>query len=209
LSIVDPPKASPNRLKTLINYGFRLDDVPMEVEKLLLQKKPPILKRWLQLIMESYPADARRFLKKQKDQFANPVGHTLSKEIGGLYDELLQGIDRERSSLILDRIIRIRAIQDFSPSQALSFIFLLKRVIREEIETEIQEERLSDELWRFESGIDELALMAFDIYMKCREKIYELRANEAKNQVSRLLIRKGLISEVPEWETNTREGNRT
>ncbi len=179
----------------------------MNLNKSLLQKKTIILDRWLDLIVETYPADTRRFLKKQKDRFANPVGTTISREIENLYEELLQGIDPDRVSPILDRIIRIRAIQDFSPSHAVAFIFLLRRVIREELKNEIRENRLFDELLVIESGIDDLALLAFDIYMKCREKIYEIRANESKNHVSMLLQRAGLICEVPEWKTSPKKGS--
>lgn len=180
----------------------------MKLEEILLQKRSAILKRWLQLILETYPADSQRFLNKQKDQFANPVGYTISKEIENLFKELLQGIETERVSPILDRIIRIRAVQDFSPSRAISFIFLLKGVIREQLEEEIREDGLSDELLIFDSIIDDLALVAFDIYMKCREKIYEIRANQAKNQVSKLLERAGLLYEIPKWESNSKEDNR-
>ena len=180
----------------------------MNLEKLLTQKRSAILDGWFKLILETYPADTKRFLKEQKDQFANPVGYTISKEIENLYDDLLQGINKESASTILDRIIRIRAIQDFTPSQAISFIFLLKKAIREELETEIRENHLFEELLLFESRIDELALLGFDIHARCRDKIYELRANEAKNQVSRLLQKAGLICEIPEWEPNPKEGNR-
>ncbi len=181
----------------------------MKLNKFLLQKKSLILNRWLDLIVATYPADSKRFLKKQKDRFANPVGTTIAGEIENLYEELLQGIDPDRVSPILDRIIRIRATQDFSPSRAVSIFFLLKRVIREELKNEIRENRLSDELSAIESGIDDLTLFAFDIYMKCREKIYEIRANESKKQVSRLLQRAGLICEVPEWKTSPKKGNYT
>ena len=37
----------------------------------------------------------------------------------------------------------------------------------------------------FESNIDELASAAFDIYLKCREKISELRVSEAKAEGDR------------------------
>jgi hypothetical protein len=181
----------------------------MNLEKLLKEKKSAIQGKWLDKILETYPADTKRFLRKQKDQFANPVGHTISKEIQSLYTEALctEEIDPVEVSPILDRIIRIRAVQDFAPSQAVAIIFLLKKVIREELGSEIQENSLHDELLAFESRIDDLALLAFDIYMKCREKIYEIRANEASNQVSRLLQRAGLISQVPEWKSNSQKGN--
>ncbi|MBW1887166.1 MAG: RsbRD N-terminal domain-containing protein [Deltaproteobacteria bacterium] len=177
----------------------------MKLEKLLLKNKSNILKRWLDSILESYSSDTIRFLKKQSDQFANPVGQTISTETANLFQELLEGIDPARISPILDRIIRIRAVQDFSPSQAIFFVFQLKGVIQKELNKEIRKERLSDELAEFESRIDDMALIAFDVYMRCREKIYEISANQTKNQVSRLLQRTGLISEVPEWEPNKNE----
>jgi hypothetical protein len=170
----------------------------MKLTKLLAQKKAPIVGRWLDLIFETYPDDAQRFLTKQKDRFANPVGTTISKEIENLYDELIEGLEPDRVSPLLDRIIRIRAIQDFSPSQAVNFVFLLKKAIKKEILGEILENQLSEDLAIMESRIDDLALLAFDIYMSCREKLYDIRANEAKNQVSRLLQQAGMISEIPD-----------
>ena len=178
----------------------------MKLETLLTQNRSTIVNGWLDQILDTYPEDTHKFLKKQKNQFANPVGYTLSEEIDHLYTELLQGVDSERATPILDRIIRIRAIQDFSPSRALGFIFLLKEIIREKLETEIQENRLSDELTLFESRIDDLILIAFEVYMRCREKLYEIRANETKNHVFRLLKKADLISEIPEWEPVSKKG---
>lgn len=179
----------------------------MKLEKLLSEKGPAILERWLKLILESYPADAQRFLKKQKDPFANPVRHTISKELENIYEELLKGVDHKGVSPFLDRIIRIRAVQDFSPSRAIAFVFLLKQVVREVLDKEIRQHHLSTDLLAFESQIDDLALVAFDVYMGCREKIYALSANEARNQVYRLLQKKGLLAEIPEWEPRLKESN--
>lgn len=206
LPIIRPPKASSYWFVVLI-INVLLEWVPMKLHDLLTRKRSQILNRWLDLVLDNYPADTKRFLKKRKDQFANPVGSTISKEIENLYRELLQGLDPERVSPILDRIIRIRAVQDCSPSRATAFIFLLKKVIREELETELQKSEHSDELSMFESSIDELALLAFDIYMTCREKLYEIRANEMKNQVYRLLQRADLIAEVPEWKPDPKKGD--
>lgn len=206
LPIVPPPKAS-SYWSVGLTINVLLEWIPMKLHDLLTQKRSKILNRWLDLVLDNYPTDTKRFLKKRKDQFANPVGYTISKEIENLYKELLQGLDPERVSPILDRIIRIRAVQDCSPSQATAFIFLLKKVIREKLETEVQKSGLSDELSIFESRIDDLALLTFDIYMKCREKIYEIRVNEMKNQVYRLLQRANLIAEIPEWKSDPEKGD--
>ena len=178
----------------------------MKLENLLKEKRAPIVRSWMDRVLETYPPDTKRFLSKQKDKFANPVGHTLSKEMESLYTEILHELDTDKIDPILDRMIRIRAVQEFSPSQAVAIFFLLKKVIREEMGKEIRENALYDELLRFESRIDEMALLAFDIYMRCREKIYEIRANETRNQVSRLLRRAGLISEIPEWKPASQKG---
>lgn len=174
----------------------------MNFKDLLLEKKSAILKRWFDVILESYPADTSNFLKKQKNRFANPVGYTISQGIEGLFGEILQGIDSEKASPFLDNIIRIKAIQDFSASQAVSFIFLLKKVIREEFEKEIKENQFSVELAALEVKIDELALLSFDIFMKCREKIYDLKAEEIKRMTFKLLQRANLICEIQEPETD-------
>ena len=148
-------------------------------------------------------------MRKQKDRFANPVGTTISKEVENLYDELIGGMEPERLSPLLDRIIRIRAIQDYSPSQAVAFVFLLKMAIKDNIQNDILEDELSQELSDFESRIDDLALLAFDIYMSCREKLYDIKANETKNRVSRLLQKTGMISEIPGNQSSLKNGHET
>jgi hypothetical protein len=39
-----------------------------------------------------------------------------------------------------------------------------------------------EELSALETRIDRLALLAFDCYMKCREKIYEIRLGELRRR---------------------------
>jgi hypothetical protein len=161
----------------------------MKINLLLLENKQKIIKKWFDLILETYPPDTISFLKSQKNRFDNPVGYTISEAIEGLCEELLQGMDSERISSFLDNIIRIRAMQDFTPSRAIGFIILLKRVIREELANEIREHQMFEELLTLESKIDDLTNISFDIYMKCREKLYKLKANEARNLTHRILQR--------------------
>jgi len=96
-------------------------------------------------------------------------------------------MNSDKLAACLDNIIRIRAVQDFPPSQTIAFIFLLKKAIREELASEIAENRVLEELLKFESKIDKLVLFALDIYMKCREKVFEIRVNEAKAERERVL----------------------
>lgn len=173
-------------------------DLIMGLEKLLAQKKSAILTQWFAMVAETYPADTAHFLQSRKDSFANPVGSTIRKGLNSVYDELLKGLDHDALAVVLDPIVRIRAVQDFTPSQATSFIFFLKQAIRNHLEAELGDLRLSAELLRFESRIDDLSLIAFNIYMQCREKIYELKANEIKKRTFSALKRANLLTENPE-----------
>ena len=147
---------------------------------LLQKKRAPILERWRTLILGTYPQDTSQFLRSQKDRFLNPVGHTIKEETETLFGEFLGGMNKEKVTGSLDRIIRIRSVQDFDPSQAVTFVFLLKGAIREVLQKEIREDRLFEELSEFDGKVDEMALVAVDIFMKCRETIYELRIKELK-----------------------------
>jgi hypothetical protein len=152
----------------------------MGLENLLFQNQSAILKRWFHLILETYPADTAIIMRKDKNQFTNPVGSTISREIEVLFGKLCEGIHDEKCHASLDSILKIRSVQDFSPSKAVGFIFLLKRAIGETLKNEICKESVMDEWLKFQSRIDDLALQAFDTYMDCREKICEIRVNQAK-----------------------------
>jgi hypothetical protein len=177
----------------------------MTLKDLLLEKKSNVTKRWLNEICSEYPVDTSHFLKGQKDRFLNPVGHTFEEVIDGLFDELVSNTpDSEASLVLLNDIIRIKAVQEFSPLQALSFIFLLKDVIYKELGRQIKQQHLFDELRLIESNIDRMALNAFNIYMKCREHIYEIRVNEVKTMTSRFLRKANLICDPGGMEPEIR-----
>jgi hypothetical protein len=162
----------------------------MKLKELLHQKRPDILKIWFDRIMNTYPTDTSTFMKTNKDQFANPVGNTISEEIEVLYDGLLGRAEPERFAISLDRIVRIRAVQDFSASQAVGFIYLLKEAIREVLDNKAHER----ELLSFDSEIDRLAMHGFDAYVDCLKRLYEIRVNETKNKVHMLLKRANMTA---------------
>jgi hypothetical protein len=169
----------------------------MRLNNLLERNKDDIVKRWLASVIDTYPADTSRFMKSQKDPFANPVGNTLSVNLGPLFDELLNEMDYKSIASYLYPILRVRAVQPIlSSSQSTGFIFSLKKVIRKVLKKELSDPDILKELLHFESKIDELTLIAFDIYMKCREQVYEIKANEVRNRTFRAFERAGLLTEI-------------
>lgn len=162
---------------------------------LIEKKKSEILKNWFEATMQTYAPDTARFYQGQKDQFANPVGNITSNGLAFLLDQLLNDFDPDAIKGHLDPIVRIRAVQDFNPSQATAFILLLKKVLRKNLANEVQDTAMAMELLAFETRIDQLCLMAFDIYMACREKIYQLQANDMRSQALKAFKRAGLIAD--------------
>jgi hypothetical protein len=159
---------------------------------LLSEKKTVILDKWARLILDTYPDTTSKFLQREKDRFVNPVGHTILTETRALYNELLGSMNPQKLASSIDSIIRIRSVQDFCPSEAVGFVFLLKRAVREELKSELSEKQVLGELAEFESRVDKVALMAVDAYVECRNKIDEIQLNEvkARGEMLRKLLEK-------------------
>jgi len=168
----------------------------MSLKELLKKKETVIVGQWFDSVVNTYQLDTSRFLKSQKDAFANPVGNSLSQGLKAVFDEMTDRMDSATVISFLDPIIRIRALQDFSASKAVGFVFFLKKIVREQSKRNSEDEALQKDMLLFESKIDELALIAFDIYMQCREKIYEIKANEVKNRTFRAFHRAGLVADA-------------
>jgi len=177
----------------------------MQLKGLLEEKKSTIQARWFDAIMETYPLDNTGFFKKQEDRFANPVGHAFTLGIESMLEALIEEKDLTEGLPFLNDIIKVRAVQDFTPAKAVNFIFSLKKVVREELKKEIRKDQMDDELLNFESKIDDLALFAFNIYVECREKLNQLKVDELKRMSFTLLKKANLAYEIPMEEFERRD----
>jgi hypothetical protein len=161
----------------------------MELASLLKQNRKSILDRWFDLVIQTYPRDSAEFLTRQKDPFRNPVGHAIVQGLGPIYDQIVAGLDPDRLRDALDRIIRIRSVQEFTPSEAVGFVFQLKTVIRDVLGDRIPGEihdgsgsGAAGEAAEIASRIDAVALLAFEKYVECRETLHEIRCREIRNR---------------------------
>jgi len=142
-----------------------------------------IIEGWLARTLQTYPEHTGRFLSQEKDPFRNPVGSTLKDALPVLLDGVFERTDPIQITPALDSIVRIRAVQDFTASQAVAFLFLLKPVVREVLWGDSQALQDREGLAALDGRIDEMALLAFDLFMKCRETIYEIKAKEARRRI--------------------------
>ncbi len=140
----------------------------------LAGRRDAIFEEWLADTLDTYPAHTARFLRQEKDRFRNPAGHALREGCAVVVDELLGSMETVRIGEALDSILRIRAVQDFTAAQAVAFLFRLKRIACKHMDAADARE--------FEERIDEVALAAFDVFMRCREQLYEARMNESRRR---------------------------
>jgi hypothetical protein len=158
----------------------------MIIKDLVIQKKNLILQKWFAQLLLTYPQESAGFLLREKDRFANPVGHSIYEGMESLLKHLTTDLDQKKLYDAMEHMIKIRAVQELSPSLAVGFVFMLKKVIREELAAEINQIS-SQDLWAFESKIDTAGLLAFDIYAECRERICQIKIDTMQNRTRRVM----------------------
>lgn len=168
----------------------------MSLHELVRASRTDILNRWIELTLRTYPTDAFPFVSAHHDQFANPVGETIKSCLTAVFDSLVEEADSEVLRKKLDRVIRIRSVQNFSAADAVGFVFGLKDLVRREIGSHADSAAIREELVQFDSRVDQLALLAFDTFMRCREQAYDIRAREEKARSAKLLERARQIVEL-------------
>jgi hypothetical protein len=148
----------------------------------LRRHRDAILDDWLERTAGTYPEHMARFLLAEKDPFKNPGGNAIRESLPKLLDGLLAEAGESDLKAGLLPVVRMRAVQSFTASQAVSFVFMLKDAVRKALGG-VRDEAAREEAAALEGRIDALALIAFDVFMGCREKMYEIQANEAKRRV--------------------------
>ncbi len=172
----------------------------MSVKDLLLKKRKGIIDKSFELTIATYPEESQTFLKETDRQFTNPIGYTVYESIEQIVDKIINEENVESFISPLEEIIRIRAVQEFTPSQAVGFVFLIKKAFQDALEKEMESSQLLDFLTR----LDTLSLIAFDIFMKYRERIYDLKAKELTDRTWWILKKWNIVSEISDKTIETK-----
>jgi hypothetical protein len=165
--------------------------------KSLEANKNQILDSWFDATITSYPPETVRVLGRIKNKFDNPVGAATHESLEAVFEQMIKidkmapnELDPNALEEALDPIIRIRAVQSFTPAKALDFVFKLKEIGKKILEPEFYEP--------LDRQVDKIALAAFNRFMKCRESIFLLKATEAKRRIHSAFERAGLVTELKE-----------
>ena len=165
----------------------------MDSTKISSQQQERIIDDWVQALLDSYPAEGGKFFGKGTNEFSNPVGSTFKKSIAVLFDLLIGEEEIVGGKDAVDGIVRIRAVQGFLPSQALSPFFAIKKIVK----TRLGEDGFDEKM---DKRLEQLLFLAFDQYMACRETLWQHKANSLYDRTHRLLEKNRLLVDAGESE---------
>ena len=153
----------------------------------LVDRRDKLIEEWVKYALHTYPSKSASFFSKQSDPLLNPVGNILKKSLEDIFDELLKEQASQDLVYHVDAIVRIRAVQDFSPSGAVIIFWKIKELVEEVIDVESFEKQDREEVKEFFRRVDNLCFLAFDVFMKCREKLWELKTKEFQAGIRNIL----------------------
>lgn len=151
----------------------------MKLEEALHNNRYKIVDRWVEYTLETYKAS--QFFTREKDSFANPVGGTIRDSLKKIFSLLTQNQETAAYKEPLSRLMHLRSVQDFTPSQAVAPLNAVKHITRDVLAADKETKPLIEELYDFEFSVDLAVLAAFDLYVECREKIYKIRVDEIRS----------------------------
>jgi hypothetical protein len=159
----------------------------------IVARSDELARKWADLVLGTYPEQTQAVWRTNHDPFSNPVGAAILRATSELMPLLVTWNDAEAVAKSLDQLIKIRAVQDFAPSRALSFVFLLKKLLRQEFMESLAANGALEELMRFETRVDNLAVIAFDLYVAARDQISRMRVEEVKRAHKNIVRRANLM----------------
>lgn len=163
----------------------------MSLKDLLAEKQKDIADKWVQAVNGTYPFGTIGFLRTKSDPFINPVGQRNKETARAFVSSFLDDEpDAEELSKVIGEFVKVRAIQDFTPEDAVGIILALKPIISETLGdrlTAYVREHGLKEYQLLEGHIDALALLAFGAYARCQSKVADMRVDEFKRRHSQII----------------------
>jgi hypothetical protein len=162
----------------------------MGLREILVERRVTLCERWLDATLAQYGEITAARWRRERDPFANPVGHALTTGLPEIFTAVVGDGDPGAAAVgALEAILRIRSVQDLTPSRAVGFVYLLREAIRAELEPDLAGGAHAAELAAVEARLERLAFLGFDIYVRFRVQMFRLRQEELKRSVASLLRR--------------------
>mgnify|MGYP003159802650 FL=1 len=169
----------------------------MSTEDIISARRDAAIQKWTEAVFAMYPFETTGFIRTQRDQFANPVGHATRAAGEQIYDAVTgRDVDMEKVHASVAALIRIRAVQDLKPEQAVGVLYLYKSVLRELLLADMLAAGDVQGFLDMGDRLDTLCLMAFNLYLADREQVYAERVAKQRreaSQIRRWAARHGLV----------------
>ncbi len=103
----------------------------MSVLEIFRSKKDKVVSTWIESVYNCYPLDTKGFLRTKKDDFCNPVGEITTTMGNYLFDAVAgEHVLEDKLNKALERFVKLRSVQDFTPSKGLGVLFVFKQIFR-------------------------------------------------------------------------------
>lgn len=151
----------------------------MGLKKLLIKNKNAIAEKWIASVLQG---NAQSVIEIESHRrFANPQADRITQELEAQFENLIQENENCAGRFLCENLLRIKALSEEAPAEAVAFPFALRTIIRDQIAAELENNSLRAEFVQFEEKIERFALQVFQKYTENREKIFQLKLKEIKN----------------------------
>ncbi len=157
----------------------------MPLAEHLIKGRETLLTQWVQRADAVYAFETAGFVRSSQDSLSNPVGRRTLEAAAALFDALLAPRpDQQALTPALTEFVKVRAVQDLPPEKALAALFAFKPLIRAYLAAEavFVDFALREELAVLDARVDELALLSFALYSRCREELFQLRLADMRRR---------------------------
>ncbi|MDY6820717.1 MAG: hypothetical protein SVN78_03725 [Deferribacterota bacterium] len=168
----------------------------VECREYFLDKKNKILDDWFNHLISHYDDNKLDYLEKERDPFLNPVKYIFKSALGSIFSYIFEDEELDLVSQDIEKLIKLLALNGPKASEVLGLFVFFKQHINALFMSSFSLEEKIDEYNEITNIFDNLLLKIFDMYVQCREKIYEIRVNEIKRMTFPLLERSGLIERI-------------
>ncbi len=147
-----------------------------------------ILSLWLNEFLKHHGLDTVAVSRTVDDRFLNPAGHIIKAATSSLFKAIMgEEIEQEKILRDMRELLRLQAIQQLSPAQALFPLVAVKEHIYDIVNSLLTTKEAFVQYKEITGRLDTLMLMAFDIFTQDKEDLYRIRIKEVKNAQSQIL----------------------
>ena len=82
----------------------------MDLIAYLSGKREEMIDKWIKSTLDRYPADTMKVLRKNNDQFANPLKYNITTSLNNIYNQLIGDFNLDEIRKYLDEFIKIMYI---------------------------------------------------------------------------------------------------